>query len=60
MMALKDIKDRTKEAVKRISQEKGYVSAVDILIDMGYLSQTDYRRWREGKQGTLRQYARET
>ena len=30
----------------RVLQEKGYISAVDVLMAMGRLSRQDYERWR--------------
>lgn len=32
-----------------IVNQKGYISSIDILIGLGYLSQTDYENWRKGK-----------
>ena len=35
--------------VSDVVNQKGYVSSVDVLINLGYLSKVDYEAWRKGK-----------
>lgn len=35
--------------VYEVANQKGYISSIDILIQLGYLSLTDYENWRKGK-----------
>jgi hypothetical protein len=41
-----DLIKKARAAAQRVLQEKGYISAVDVLMAMGRLSKQDYERWR--------------
>ncbi|MDO8952824.1 MAG: hypothetical protein Q7U86_09380 [Draconibacterium sp.] len=45
----KILEEKVKHLVHSIVYEKGFVCSVDILLRLGYLSQTDYESWRFGK-----------
>jgi len=38
-----------KKIINELSGKKGYISSIDVLIKLNYLSQTDYNNWRNGK-----------
>lgn len=44
-----DLKDKIKLAAKEIIEEKGYLSSIDVLLKLEYLSQKNYENWRFGK-----------
>jgi len=48
-MNSKALEDKVKHLVHSIAFEKGFVCSVDILLRLGYLSQSDYESWRFGK-----------
>lgn len=41
-----DLMIKTRAAAGRVLQEKGYISAVEVLLAMGRLSKENYERWR--------------
>ena len=41
-----DLIKKTKAAAAVVLRDKGYISAVDVLLSMGRLSKEDYERWR--------------
>ena len=41
-----DFMKKARAAADRLLQDKGYISAVDVLLAMGRLSKEDYERWR--------------
>lgn len=43
------LKKSIKAKVHELLKEKNYVSSVDLLIKLNYLSKTDYEKWRFGK-----------
>ena len=43
------LEKRIKGIINELSDEKGYISSVDVLIKLNYLSRTDYENWRQGK-----------
>jgi len=45
----KTLEEKVKHLVHTIVFEKGFVCSVDILLKLGYLSQSDYESWRFGK-----------
>jgi hypothetical protein len=38
--------ERTNTASSKLLREKGYISVVDVLIEIGKLTELDYERWR--------------
>lgn len=44
-----DLEKKIPEIINELSQEKGYVSSVDVLLELNYLAQADYENWRFGK-----------
>lgn len=45
----KELEKKVKQFVSELSYQKGYVSSVDVLLKLGYISQSDYQNWRLGK-----------
>jgi len=52
-MNTKILEEKIKLLVHAIVFEKGFVCSVDILLRLGYLSQSDYESWRFGEVGYL-------
>ena len=44
-----DLKNKIKLVGKEIIEEKGYLSSIDVLLKLEYLSEKDYENWRFGK-----------
>lgn len=44
-----ELEKKINSIVSEVVNQKGYISSIDILIRLGYLSQTDYENWRKGK-----------
>jgi len=44
-----DLKNKIKLVGKDIIEEKGYLSSIEVLLKLEYLSQKDYENWRFGK-----------
>jgi len=44
-----DLEKKVKSLVHSLRYEKGVVSAVDILIQLGFLTEKDYEDWRFGR-----------
>ena len=45
----KDLEKKVKQFVSELSYLKGYVSSVDVLLKLEYITQSDYKNWRLGK-----------
>jgi len=45
----KEIEEKVKQLVHSITYEKGFVCSIDILLKLGYLSQSDLESWRFGR-----------
>ena len=45
----KTLEEKVKQLVHSLVYEKGFVCSVDLLLRLGYLSQSDYESWRFGK-----------
>jgi hypothetical protein len=45
----KDLEKKVKQFVSELSYLKGYVSSVDVLLKLEYITQSDYQNWRLGK-----------
>jgi hypothetical protein len=39
--------------INELSDKQGYICSTDVLIKLGYLSKSDYEKWRNGKIGYL-------
>jgi len=44
-----DLKKTIRQHIHELLKEKKYVSSVDLLMKLGYLSKPDYEKWRFGK-----------
>lgn len=44
-----DLKKTIRRNIHQLLEEKKYVSSVDLLMKLGYLSKSDYEKWRFGK-----------
>ena len=44
-----DLKNKIKLVGKEIIKDKGYLSSIDVLLKLEYLSEKDYENWRFGK-----------
>jgi len=44
-----DLKNKVILIGKELIEEKGYLSSIDVLLKLGYLSDKDYENWRFGK-----------
>lgn len=45
----KELETKVKQFISDLAYKKGYVCSVDVLIKLGYLSESDYQNWRFGK-----------
>lgn len=48
-MSRNDLTGPVHNAVYKQVKERGYATAVDVLMDLNYLSKYDYERWRNGQ-----------
>jgi len=44
-----DLEKKTQKICNELIHEKGYISVVDVLMRLEYLSQSDYENWRFGR-----------
>ena len=44
-----DLRNKIKLIAKEIIEEKGYLTSIDVLLKLEYLSEKDYENWRFGK-----------
>ncbi len=44
-----DLRNKIKLIGKEIIEEKGYLTSIDVLLKLDYLSEKDYENWRFGK-----------
>ncbi len=49
------LKAKTSNAINTLLNVKGYVAPIDVLMEIGGLSKSDYENWRRGKGGYLEQ-----
>ena len=40
---------QVRQVTSALLHEKGYIAPVDVFLRLGYLTQTDYERWRRGQ-----------
>ena len=45
----KELEKKVKQFTSELAYKKGYVSSVDVLIKLGYITEADYKDWRFGK-----------
>jgi hypothetical protein len=45
----KELEKKVKQFSSELAYKKGYVCSVDVLIKLGYLTESDYHNWRFGK-----------
>lgn len=48
-MNTEDLIKKTQTHATSLLHDKGYISSVDIIMKLGYLTQTDYEKWRCGQ-----------
>jgi hypothetical protein len=48
-----DLEKRITEIINELSQKKGWVSSVDVLMKLNYLADVDYENWRFGRVDSL-------
>ena len=44
-----DLEKKIKQIISDLSDEKGYICSIDVLLGLEYLSKTDYEKWRNGQ-----------
>lgn len=44
-----DLEKKIKRIISELSDEKGYICSIDVLLGLDYLSKTDYEKWRNGQ-----------
>jgi hypothetical protein len=44
-----ELEKKIRIIISELSDKKGFICSVDILLKLDYLSQTDYMNWRNGK-----------
>ena len=44
-----DLEKNIKRIVSELSDKNGFISSVDVLLKLKYLSQSDYEKWRKGQ-----------
>jgi len=45
----KELEKKVKQFTSELAYQKGYVSSVDVLLKLGYITESDYQKWRFGK-----------
>lgn len=48
-MNITDLEKNIKRIISELSDEKGYICSIDVLLGLEYLSKTDYEKWRNGQ-----------
>lgn len=44
-----DLEKNIKRIISELSDEKGYICSIDVLLGLNYLARTDYEKWRIGQ-----------
>ncbi len=44
-----DLEKKIKRIISDLSDEKGYICSIEVLLGLDYLSKTDYEKWRNGQ-----------
>ena len=45
----RDLEKTIKHIISELSDEKGYICSIDVLLGLNYLAKTDYEKWRNGQ-----------
>ena len=48
-MSNRDLEKNIKHIISELSDEKGYICSIDVLLGLNYLAKTDYEKWRNGQ-----------
>ena len=48
-----DLEKTIKRIISELSDEKGYICSIDVLLGLNYLAKTDYEKWRTGQVESL-------
>lgn len=44
-----DLEKTIRRIISELSDEKGYICSIDVLLGLNYLTKTDYEKWRNGQ-----------
>jgi hypothetical protein len=44
-----DLEKNIKRIISELSEGKGYICSIDVLLGLNYLTRTDYEKWRNGQ-----------
>jgi len=44
-----DLENNIRRIISELSDEKGYICSIDVLLGLNYLTKTDYEKWRNGQ-----------
>jgi len=44
-----ELENKIKRVISELSNQKGFICSIDVLMGLEYLSNTDYQRWRNGQ-----------
>lgn len=44
-----DLEKTIAQIISELSDEKGYICSIDVLLGLNYLAKTDYEKWRNGQ-----------
>lgn len=44
-----DLEKTIRRIISELSDEKGYICSIDVLLGLKYLTKTDYEKWRNGQ-----------
>jgi hypothetical protein len=44
-----DLEKNIRRIISELSDEKGYICSIDVLLGLNYLAKTDYEKWRNGQ-----------
>lgn len=44
-----DLEKNIAQIIGELSDEKGYICSIDVLLGLNYLAKTDYEKWRNGQ-----------
>ncbi len=48
-MNSKELEKKVKQITSELAYKNGYVSSVDVLLKLGFITESDYQNWRFGK-----------
>lgn len=44
-----ELEKKIRSIISEVTETKGYISSIDVIIKLGYLSLPNYENWRNGK-----------